>query len=158
VVGPDGKPLSGVEVVGLTATPDDEMLDGPSFTVQGLNPRCGRDLFFRHGGQGLGKALTVRGDEAGPLTVQLEPCGSVIGRVVDKGGEPVPRVSLSFRLGDRMDVVAETDRDGCFRAALLSWQKYTLAPYSPRRLLKDVGDIEVESGQTKDLGDLPLAD
>src|SRR5262249_27306068 len=38
VVGPDGKPLTGVRVVGLTAMPDDEVLDGASFTVRGLNP------------------------------------------------------------------------------------------------------------------------
>jgi hypothetical protein len=158
VVGPDGKPLTGVEVAGLTAMPDDELLDGASFTVTGLNQRGDRHLSFHHAGRGLGKALTVRGDETGSLTVQLEPCGSVLGRLVDRGGNPVPGVTVRLGGGNGTGVTAETDRDGRFRGTLLPGQKYSLWLSSSRRLLRGVGQVEVESGRSKDLGDLPLAD
>jgi hypothetical protein len=158
VVGPDGKPLTGVEVVGLTAMPDDERLDGASFTVTGLNPRGARHLSFHHTGRGLGKALTVRGDETRPLTVQLEPCGSVLGRLVDRGGNPVRGVTVRLGGGYGMGITAETDRDGRFRGVLLPGQKYSLWLSSSRRLLQRVGQVEVESGRSKDLGDLRLGD
>ena len=160
VVGPDGEPLAGVAVVGLTALPDDEMLEGSSFTVTGLNARSDRELFFHHRGKGLGKILTLRGDETGPLTVQLDPCGSIMGRMVDRDGKPVPGVALLLRhAGNSTDIVAQTDRDGRFRASLPPGPKYSLQLLSSsHRLLSDVGAIEVESGRSKDLGDLPLAE
>jgi hypothetical protein len=159
VAGPDGKPLTRVEVIGLTAIPDGETLGGSSFTVMGLNVRGSRNLVFRHREKGLGKVLTIRGDETGPLTVRLEPCGSVLGRLVDKEGKPVPGVSLMFyRLGQSFEFTAETDREGRFRGALLPGQKYGLSSWSSRRLLKETGELEVESGRIKDLGDLPLSD
>ena len=43
----------------------------------GLSPRGTRGLALLHAGTGLGKVLTIRGDETGPLTVRLEPPGSV---------------------------------------------------------------------------------
>jgi RNA polymerase sigma factor (sigma-70 family) len=159
VVGLDGQPLTGVEVAGLTAQLDGELLDGESFTITGLNPRCSRELLFRHRGKRLGKLLTIGGDETGPLIVQLDPCGHVLGRVVDKEGKPVAGLYLSFsRRSQSPEVVAETDRDGRFRQALLAGQKYSLWPSSYRRLTKDVGELEVESGRSIDLGDLLVGD
>jgi RNA polymerase sigma factor (sigma-70 family) len=158
VVGPDGRPLTGAEVAGLTARPDDERLGGASFTVTGLNPRGTRHLAFRQAATGLGKALTVRGDETGPLTVRLEPCGSVVGRLVDKDGRPVPGVTVCLGAGNGFGVTAETDRDGRFRAAVLPGQKCSLWLSNARRLLKAVGQVEAASGRSKDLGDLPLAE
>jgi hypothetical protein len=160
VVGPDGTPLTGVMVVGLTALPNEEMLDSASFTVTGLNPQRGRELFFHHREKGLGKVLTLRGDEAGPLTVRLDPCGSVTGRIVGRGGQPVPGVFLAFyRSGRSTDVMAKTDLDGRFCAALPPGDGYSLRlPFGPRRLLREVGEMEVEPGRSKDLGDFPLAD
>jgi hypothetical protein len=159
VLGPDGKPLAGVNVTGLTAPPRDEVLEGASFTVTGLNPRCSRDLFFHHREKGLGKLLTIRGDATEALTVQLDVWGSVSGRLVGKGGKPVPGVTLWFlRRNQEMDAVTQTDRDGRFRASLAPGQPYSLGLQGSRRLLRDVGDFEVVSGRSKDLGDLRLAD
>jgi RNA polymerase sigma factor (sigma-70 family) len=158
LVGPGGEPLTGVEVVGLTALPKEELLDGASFSVKGLNPLCSRELIFLHRQKNLGKALSVRGDEAGPLTVRLDPCGSILGRLVDRGGKPVPEVPLWFtRGGNGLEKTATTDGEGRFRAPLVPGQKYSLMHLGPRRLLRNVGAIEVESGQCLDLGDVPLA-
>jgi RNA polymerase sigma factor (sigma-70 family) len=159
VVGPDHQPLAGVRVRGLSALPDDEILQAASFTVRGLNPRGSRALFFHHRDRGLGKMLTIRGEETGPLTVQLDPCGSVAGRLLDARGQPVAEVKVfSLRMGDGPEVLAETDRDGRFRGALVPGPKYTLGLAETRRLATDVGEVEVESGRTRDLGDLLLGD
>jgi hypothetical protein len=158
VVGPDGKPLTGVEVFGLTALPDEETLESASFTVTGLNPRGTRELCFHHREIGLGKVLAVRGDESGPLTVRLEPCGSVLGRLVDKSGNPVPGVTVWLRGGNGPGVLAKTDREGRFRGALPPGTKCSLRLYNSRRSLRAAPEVEVESGRDKDLGDLALGD
>jgi Carboxypeptidase regulatory-like domain len=93
------------------------------------------------------------------LTVPLDPCGSITGRMVDQGRNPVPGVTVCFsRASILRNVVAETDAGGRFRAALVPGEKHVLMLSSSRRLLRDVGPLEVEPGQSKDLGDLPLSD
>jgi hypothetical protein len=159
VAGPDGEPLTGVEVVGLTALPVEEVLDTASFTATGLSPRRNRDLFFRHEGKALGKVLTVRGDEPGPLKVRLDPCGSVVGRLADAHGTPLPGAVLYFDCGENvLGVLAETDRAGRFRATLLPGQRYSWRLYGARRLSSDVGAVALEPGRSRDLGDLLTAD
>jgi hypothetical protein len=157
VVGPAGEPLAGVKVSGLTSMPDSEVLDNASFTVEGLNPRVPRRLAFFHGGRRLGKVLTLRGEQTEALTVRLEPCGVVLGRLVDRAGRPVPGAAPWFgRLDNGLDARAQTDAQGRFRADLVPGLKYRLLS-SPARLSRDVGELEVGPGQTKDLGDLPVA-
>jgi hypothetical protein len=159
VIGPDGKSLTRVNVVGLTAFKDDELLESASFTISGLNPRGTRTLFFHQRAQELGKAVTIGGDETEPLTVQLEPCGSVIGRVVDKAGKPVPGLSVSLGGQDTcLATQAATDRQGRFRVALVPGQKYGFRLNTPRPLPRNVEPVEVESGRITDLGDLSLGD
>src|SRR5262249_23472996 len=160
VVGPDGKPLTGAKVVGLTALPQEELLESAFFTVAGLNPLRTRELLFYHKGKGLGKVVPIRGNETEPLGIQLDPCGFIFGRLVDKDGKPVAATTLAFsRHAETGNVTwAQTDRDGRFREALLPGQKYSLRCSGPRRLLKHVGEIEAKSGGSIDLGDLPVGD
>jgi hypothetical protein len=156
VVGPDGEPLAGVQVSGLTSMPDAELLGTAAFTVEGLCPRVARPLSFFHPEKQLGKALTLRGDETEALTVRLEPCGVVVGRVVDKAGHPVSGQDLWFgRLDNGLSSRARTGLRGEFRAPLVPRLKYHLLS---RRLADDVGELEVGPGQTKDLGHLLTAD
>jgi hypothetical protein len=153
VVGPDGEPLVGVMVCGLTSMPDPEVLPGASFTVEGLNPQVPRRLIFYHGEKRLGKALTLRAEQPETLTVRLEPCGEVTGRVVARAGKPVAGMRVNFyRLGNGLSVLVKTDDQGRFRAALVPGLKYGVPP----RLIKDFDDLVVGPGQVRDLGDLLL--
>jgi hypothetical protein len=155
VVGPAGERLAGVRVSGLTSMPDAEVLESASFTVEGLNPRVPRRLSFYHGEKRLGKALTLHGEQPEALTVRLEPCGEVIGRVVDRAGKPVVGMSFFFGRGDNgLTASAKTDFQGRFRATLVPGLKYPV----PRRLTRDLVELEVGPGQVKDLGDLRLTD
>jgi len=155
VVGPDGTPLTGVEVIGLTAMPRAETLESASCTINGLNPRRARHLFFHHVEKHLGKFLTIRGDEPGPLTVRLDPCGSITGRLVDQNGKPLPKRSLYFQQANTEDgTPALADSAGWFRAFLVPGVKYRLI--QTFRGPPPVNDVQVESGQSRNLGDLVL--
>jgi hypothetical protein len=155
VVGPDGEPLAGVTVCGLTSMPDAEVLEGAAFTVEGLNPEVPRPLSFYHEEKRLGKALTLRGEQTEALTVRLEPCGEVIGRVLDRAGKPVAGMRVCFgRPANDRSALAKTDAQGRFRATLVPGLKYRV----PWRLTRDFDELEAGPGQVRDLGDLLLTD
>jgi hypothetical protein len=86
-------------------------------------------------------------------------CGSVVGRLVDKGGHPVPGVRVSLQGRNNGPITsAETDPKGRFRVELVPGRKYWFGLFAPRRLLRSVPDVEVEPGGLKELGDLPVVD
>jgi RNA polymerase sigma factor (sigma-70 family) len=155
VVGPDGKPLTGVTVHGLTWS-GTETLKTSAFTVRGLNPRRPRELLFLHKEKDLGLYTVVRGEETEPLRVQLQPCGSVSGRIVDKDGQPVPGLRLHVQSaglsGLRQYLEATTGKDGRFRVGgIVAGAKYWLIPGGRARVLAHVA---VEPGKKKDLADV----
>jgi hypothetical protein len=151
VVGPAGEPLAGVKVCGLTSMPDPEVLESSSFTVEGLNPRVPRRVIFYHGEKRLARILTLLGEQPETLTVRLEPCGEVIGRVVDKAGKPVAGRRLWFFRLESLGVQVTTDSEGRFRAALVPGLEYRV-PWHPGGL----DALEVGSGQVRDLGEVRL--
>jgi RNA polymerase sigma factor (sigma-70 family) len=111
VVGPDGKPLTGVWAAGLTAVlpaahyrtrlmeqaPYRTLTVG-TFTAHGLSPRQPRMLALIHPEKRLGKVVLLRGDEPAPLTVRLEPLGALAGRVLDADGKPWAGLPLFAQL------------------------------------------------------------
>jgi hypothetical protein len=62
-----------------------------------------RTVIVLHPVKKLVRLLELKGDEEGPLTVKLEPAGTITGRLLDPDGKPMPRTSLTidFDLGDR---------------------------------------------------------
>ena len=159
VVGIDGQPLSGTALAGLNGLAEDMVLEDASFNVRGLNPHQNRALVFHHYKLGLGKTLIVHGEQTEPLTVQLEPCGSVVGRLVDKGGKPISAAGLGLNARDgRLSSGAQTDQQGRFRAAVVPGRKYWLGAFPPFRLVAGDQAVELKSGQVKDLGDLFVGD
>ncbi len=163
VVGPNGEPLAGVTVFGLSFHSfSDETLKSAHFTVGGLNPRRTRKLLFFHQEKGLGCYQEIRGDAKGPLAIRLQPLGSASGRVVDKDGQPVAGLILHvnrYRLMGPGSVQVKTDKDGRFRAeGLVPGQKYQLSPAQRSLNLPRGGAavIVVESGKDKNLGDVTV--
>jgi len=133
--------------------PDPEVLQSGSFTVEGLNPQVPRRLIFYHGEKRLGTTLTLRGKQPETLSVRLGPCGEVIGRVLGRAGKPVAGMRVFFfRIENGLSVIAKTDPQGRFRAALVPGLVYRL----PRRLTGDVDEVKLRPGQVRDLGDLLL--
>jgi RNA polymerase sigma factor (sigma-70 family) len=161
VSGPDAKPLTGVTAVGLTALPEEVLLEDASFTVNGLSPACTRTVFFSHEKRGLGKTIILRGDETEPLTVKLEPFGTILGRVVDKDGKPVPGLGVNLSAFDNcLFCGGVTDAQGRFSVTHLPGRKVWLGVLPPRRVTRNGKEIEVvvQSGETTNLGDLLLSD
>jgi RNA polymerase sigma factor (sigma-70 family) len=167
VLGPDGQPLTGVRVIGLSSRPGDETLKGDEFTVRGLGPRQpARRLIFLHHDKKLGLVTTLAGEKAGTLTVQLQPCGSFSGRIVDQDGQPVAgfRGHILSLIGGAAVGGPEftTDKEGRFRAEGLlpgvECSVYRVQNNAVVMLNFKCGRFAVvESGKNKDVGDIKVA-
>jgi hypothetical protein len=166
VVGPDGKPLAGAMVFGLTPREHGaKTLEGSEFTVRGINPRAPRHLLFFHKEKNLGLFLKeLPGEKDGPVTVKLEACGAVTGRMVDRDGQPVAKMHLDFAATAEWGSVGAprqavtTDKDGRFRAeGLVPGYRYTfsgLAPGVKYEQSPGLWSVVVRPEEKKDMGDL----
>jgi protocatechuate 3,4-dioxygenase beta subunit len=174
VLGPDGKPLTGVLVKGLTAIwPTPTALKAATFTAVALRPPEPRQLLFVHRERKLAGQLVVRGDEKGDVTIRLAPWGALTGRVLDRDGQPLAgvRVHLSFLHPTFYQPVTwwvqpqgeevRTDRDGRFRAeGLTPGLKFRLSAEHENKFLPLAGTsdgmrvLSADAGQTRELGDL----
>jgi RNA polymerase sigma factor (sigma-70 family) len=93
VTDPDGRPLAGVRATGLGPIPalfggGAHQLETASFTVGGVRPGEPRALFFLDPEKKLARVQKLSGNEKGPLTIRLEPLGTLTGRVLDADGRP----------------------------------------------------------------------
>jgi RNA polymerase sigma factor (sigma-70 family) len=157
VVGPEGKPLTGVTVEGLGPG---GVVKGAEFIVRRLNPRApaGRTLIFYHKDKNLGfllKSLPAEKDD--PFTVKLQPCGSASGRFVDQDG--VPQAGVHFRGGiagpaaRSLDFI--TDKEGRFRVeGLVPGLTYWIM--KPNVVATILVQFTIEPTKHKDLGDLKI--
>ncbi len=151
----DGKPLVGATVIGLTSHVFHvDRLESDAFTVKTVDPRRGRHLHFYHKPRNLGLAMDLKGDETGPLTVRLQPCGSASGRLVGANNEPVTGAVIVFNRGrtaGASEIWGKTDADGKFQVAgLIPGEQYTAS--TSRDHLRMFRDVVVEPGEKKDLG------
>jgi RNA polymerase sigma factor (sigma-70 family) len=168
VIGPDGKPFSGARRLDGMRWREPEGMKTAEFTVQGINPRRPQDfhdVIFQHAEQGLFGVAHPPKNNGGSVTVQMQTCASVTGRLVDAGGQPRASVELevAFRAPDTKPVRwwaryspgrIQTDREGRFcLKALLPGYEFRLS--DGERVLS-FGGGTLSSGQAKDLGDVKL--
>jgi RNA polymerase sigma factor (sigma-70 family) len=155
-VGPDGKPLAGARALGLRpmAYWENAPLKTAEFTVLALGPDETRTLQMVQEEKKLAGWRVVRADEKAPVRVRLEPWGVVTGRLVKPDGEPMTNVSIYA--GSRG---GRPDKEGRFRIeGLAPGQKFGLrviqSPYQLEVSGKDIKDMTLRPGETKDLGDI----
>lgn len=175
VLDPDGKPLAGAGVGGLSTwslwAPDQKA----ELELSQYNPDRPRPLVFLHPGKGLGKLVEPKTGDAGPWEVRLDPTGSVTGRLVTEDGGPVANAVLqvSYRLPGQpptetvwTQAVAHgqvrTDAKGVFRLPnLVGGLPYSIdhqAGAGTSLRLHNLR-VQVKPGEAKDLGDVrPAAD
>jgi hypothetical protein len=157
IVGPDGEPLAGARVAGLQdhfRIWSREPLPSAEFLVEGLGPDAARDLVVYHHAKELAGAYRIEAGATGPITVKLEPCGTVTGRLVDSGGLPLRQVDLT---DNSLPVPIRTGEDGRFRAVgLVGGRPYTFRIWKGKgKGVRDaVKDVVVGAGETRDLGDV----
>ena len=65
------------------------------FEVHALGSTDKRGLLFYHEAKQLAGAYIFKPDEEGPVTIRLEPCGTLTGRLVDEGGVPQAGAQLT---------------------------------------------------------------
>jgi hypothetical protein len=144
--------------------------------VHALGTQRKRGLLFYHEAKQLAGAYVVKPDEAGPLTVRLEPCGTWSGRVVDRGGVPLAGALLICNrripvedLGEEDRIFEKgalpasvssmrTDKDGRFRiSGLVPGLKYNLKVFKDGRFAGNVAaDVSTRAGVVKELGDFTV--
>src|SRR5262249_8231932 len=163
VVGPDGKPLAGTKVLGLTAYGrwgnwTRAPLKSADFTVYGLDLNEEREVAFFHESKHLVGIVKVRGDAKGPFTVKLEPCGIVTGRLVTEDGKPQPGVLLQVADGVLPNAQFQTDKDGRFRIeGLAPGAAYSLDVVKNGKSAGRVfAGLVLKAGESKDLGDIQV--
>ncbi len=115
VVGPDGKPMAGVRILGGTSHQFDETSSNSAgeFSISALDPEKKRALNLVDAGKKLGMHTEIRGDQPGPLTVRLQPCGSAFGRLVDENGQPSKDKPIVFHRSGYIGARRLLDPDGC---------------------------------------------
>jgi len=169
IVDPEGRPVSGCTVRGLSDVGFYSATDRPhesaTFEATGLDPSKPRRIAAFHRDRALAGSLLVRGDEPGQLVLRLQPWGTIAGRVVDDEGNPRPKI----RLTDIGDPEFDPDKavlyedfaayeSGRFRVHVVpGLSNRAFAIEGNGRLLGKVFEsVKVVPGEVKELGDIRL--
>lgn len=173
-VDPDGKPVAGTMASGVTdlfsfiAYPQ----SSSEIEVFALAPSHPRRVIVTHAGRKLIGSVYLKGDEPSPLTLRLQPSGTIVGRVVDEDGKPRGGISIGSIHGSEPENPADQGvlpnqepngggiplgRDGRFRIeGLVPGLKY--GGDAREGAAKYLGiifrDVTAGPGEVKDLGDV----
>ena len=93
----DGRPVAGTLVAGMMdRLPSGEYpQETSSVKIEGLDPFRPRRVIVRHVARRLIGSVYLKGDEVGPLTLRLQPWGTLTGRLVDDEGRPRGGLGIS---------------------------------------------------------------
>jgi hypothetical protein len=167
-----GRPLTGVfvEERGRTYGLGQPIRsDSDRWVVCGVAESGQRRLIFYEPSKKLFVALVLKGDEKEPVAVRLQPCGRIRGRVVGQDGKPQKdiNVNVTYLDGEFLAVhvlihgsrPVATDANGRFIIdELIPGIPFQLnrRPTRHRGWQLFVEKTTVESGRTRDLGDIRL--
>ena len=171
---PEGRPIGGTVAKGVgdlfqsTIYP----LESPSFEVHALDPSKPRRVTVTHEARKLVGSVFLNGDEAGPITIKLQPWGTVAGRIIDEEGRPRKGLGLSSLGGSQPKepeshgILPNGDwsngillgADGRFRVeGLIPGLKYGASVVNGSMQIGELfKDLDVAPGEVKDLGDLKV--
>ena len=173
-VDPEGKPVAGTMAAGVGELFSSTEYAQPSTKVEihALDPSRPRRVIVRHPGRKLIGSVYLKGDEAGPLALRLQPYGTIAGRVVDDEGRPRGGIRLTSAGGSFPERPAEQGilpggnigigiligRDGRFRVeGLVPGLKYGGHGFDGNMTVGELfRDVTVAPGEVKELGDLKL--
>ena len=172
VVDPDGRPLGGLRVEGISPQYLNLPVPQSSYPIRvlALNPAKPRRVTVSHDGRKLVGSTWLKGDETDTRIVHLVPWGSVVGRFLDAEGNPLPsrRINYDFNTpptrpedvgilpGTAISPLPATDQDGRFRIdGAVPGLKYaaSLRGFPPAFGL-GFKDVTVGPGEVKNLGDI----
>jgi hypothetical protein len=168
IVDPDGKPVKGVDVDHVGGVWFHEQdLPTADFRIPGIDPKHPRWFFFRHRGQNLGAVVFLKGDEPQPLTVRLQKCGTITGRLVNADGLPRAGWIMGTVNPGQMNVKEGelgsgfhhgVGKDGRFRIECvfpgLTFTVHTGT--NPSYFNPEIPDLTLQPGEVKELGDVKV--
>jgi hypothetical protein len=98
VTGPDGQPLTGAKVSGISPSGirTTSELEGTTFTARALGPGEKRQVAAIHLKNKLAGVATITADDPGSKTIRLEPCTVVTGKLIDRDGEPLSGLRITY--------------------------------------------------------------
>jgi len=170
VVDPQGQALAGAHCVGLKSAGFWDELPTNEFAVNHLKAGEKRRLTFFHEERNLAASIEISSDESTPVTVTLQPAGTVTGLIRFESGDLASRVELS---GDRRSASPGlplgplppchprlTSDDGRFTLkGLVPGLNYSVHASRSSYIIGNVfKDATVAAGETKDLGELTIPD
>jgi RNA polymerase sigma factor (sigma-70 family) len=174
VVGPDGTPVGDTKVKGLRELYQSGPIPqpSPSFEVHALDPSRPRRVIVMHEGRKLIGTAFLKGDQALPIMIKLQPWGAVAGRIVDDEGRARKAMFIGSPDGslnkhsETHDIVPGSDwnqgvrvgDDGRFLVeGLVPGLKYSATARTGFEAHGDLFvDVIVGPGEVKDLGDLKV--
>jgi RNA polymerase sigma factor (sigma-70 family) len=167
---PDGKPLTGVHVAGISSFSRQSegtiICKTDACQVYDLAPDKMRVVVFFDPERRLSGAAFLQGDEQKPVEVRMKPTGTAIGRLVDEEGKPIAGalVRIIFPGGAMPEPLAEeiettrSGSDGRFKiGTILPDLPFTFTFLDQGKqwaLAKPLNAGPVETGKTKDFGDI----
>jgi RNA polymerase sigma factor (sigma-70 family) len=173
-VDPEGRPVAGTMAAGVSDlfSSTEYQQPTPRIEIRGLDPSRPRRVIVTHAARKLIGSVYLKGDETGPLTIRLQPYGTVTGRVVDEDGHPRGGLGIISAGGSFPARPAEQGilpggnhgagirigHDGRFRVeGLVPGLKYGAGASDGFRYGGELfRDVAVAPGEVKDLGDLKL--
>ncbi|TWT35360.1 Regulatory protein BlaR1 [Posidoniimonas corsicana] len=164
-VDPSGRPLTGVDVVGVTEIYGSQRrMESADFDLLCFRPGEKRTVLLSHSERRLGKALRVATDknQGDSQEVKLEPMATVVGRLT-RDGTPVSGVSIRIDVkgdsgyGRNLGSTA-TDHEGRFRhEEFLPGLDYSIQAQGRGLGFTSVAkELTVSAGETIDLGTIDV--
>jgi hypothetical protein len=165
ILDPDGRPLKGASidsVFGVWYHVKD--LPTAQFHISGVDPKHPRSFYFRDRGEKLGAAVLFNGNEPMPVTVRLQKCATITGRLVDDDGRPCTAWIMGYIHKGQLNINSgvgtfhqRADDDGHFRTEgvipglkIGMWAGKNPSEYDQHL----VPELTLRAGEVKDLGDL----
>ena len=184
VVGPDKQPITDFRYLSRKAKFGGwDKSSSDAFSLECYEPDSHREVYFVSRAKNLTGRVIATGPADEPLVVELKEGGTVTGRLVDEDGEPLSRRQLTswkapqnssadvakFKTSASLPFNAkhdrgfnETDEDGKFTLTCLlpdTEYRVEVRTLNPSEFPKSLGVvIKVKAGETKDLGDIPIAE
>ena len=163
---PSGEPIKDFIVDGCRGTSDNyQKIDSPAFDVVAMRDDEVRTVLVYQEARRLGKAIRLKASDfaMGPISVQLEPCATVIGKLVGADSQPVRGAYLRIDVDGDGDYSKNlqgtaTHADGRFRhEGFLPGLAYNVyAEGSKIEFATVAKKLQVQPGETIDLGTIDI--